>query len=331
VEANAEFLAWARREVKRGGPIRQLDLSEGAALDLSHLAQTRALARMFSLATVVGGRDGQTPAAVENAVAIMQLGGALASEPTLISQLVRIAINSISFSTVYEAFPPGTLSEEQTQALLDQAAQAGNHQAFADSLDGEGAIGLTSFDQIRSGDFEGFDQEISGFSIVTRLYATPLGAPWLHMDETAYAETMTRVAEASALPYYEAAPILEQLDQEVARLPFTRVITQTTVPALARAAQAQARHEAHLDLMRVGLLVERHQVQHGSLPESLGAIAPGLGGTVPVDPFTGEPYRYVVQGESFHLYSVGRNGADDGGLFNYREGDIVWRAEHHDR
>jgi hypothetical protein len=80
--------------------------------------------------------------------------------------------------------------------------------------------------------------------------------------------------------------------------------------------------------MRIGLLLERHQAQHGSLPESLDAIAPGLGGSVPVDPFTGDSCRYVVQDGTFRLYSVGSNVIDDGGHFSYRDGDIVWRGEH---
>lgn len=83
-----------------------------------------------------------------------------------------------------------------------------------------------------------------------------------------------------------------------------------------------------LDLLQRGLLIELFCAENGHYPQSIQAIAAGLGGSVPVDLFSGEPYHYVVRGDTFLLYSVGHNRQDDGGsIHDPIQGDIVWRGE----
>lgn len=89
----------------------------------------------------------------------------------------------------------------------------------------------------------------------------------------------------------------------------------------------QAVHEATIDLFRMGLLIEQHYTEHGSYPASLDVLARALGGAVPLDPFSGEPYQYVVSDDGFLLYSVGGNQVDDGGVHDQANGDWVWRGE----
>ena len=218
---------------------------------------------------------------------------------------------------------PAKCPPEALGPLLAYTAQADHHDRFAESMTGEGVLGLVEFDRIREGGMTvGVTDDYLG-QIAAAVYSSPVGAPWMNMDEATYAEVMARMAEASALPYYEARPILEGIEADVEALPITRLISRTMLPALTRAARAQARHEVHLDLMQLGLLVEQHHAEHGVYPESLNTIT---GGQQPLDPFTGEPYRYSLSGDGFTLYSLGSNLTDDGGRHNYNDGDIVWRG-----
>lgn len=62
-------------------------------------------------------------------------------------------------------------------------------------------------------------------------------------------------------------------------------------------------------------------------PESLDTIAAFYPGPLPVDPFSGGPLQYRLEGDGFVLYSVDRDGVDDGGTAGARsEGDLVWTA-----
>jgi len=56
-----------------------------------------------------------------------------------------------------------------------------------------------------------------------------------------------------------------------------------------------------------------HRLEHGRYPETLAEVAPTPPDTVPVDPFTGEAFRYERRGDGFALWSVGPNRVDDGG------------------
>lgn len=58
-----------------------------------------------------------------------------------------------------------------------------------------------------------------------------------------------------------------------------------------------------------------------SLDDMIAAELPEYLEEVPVDPFAGGPVRYVTRGDGFAVYSVGENGADDGGT---EPGDVVF-------
>jgi hypothetical protein len=63
------------------------------------------------------------------------------------------------------------------------------------------------------------------------------------------------------------------------------------------------------------LAIERFRTAHaGALPEGLEQLAPGFGKTAPVDPIDGKPLRYKTHGASYVVYSIGSDGADDGGV-----------------
>jgi hypothetical protein len=134
-------------------------------------------------------------------------------------------------------------------------------------------------------------------------------------------------ATAAELPHYEAQPLLEQIEEDMANLPRTRVLTHAMMLAPLRANEAQGTHEASVDLTQMGLLLEQYEAQHGYYPETLDAIAPNLGGIIPIDPFTGESYVYNPSDSTFQLYSLGRNQTDDNGTHHPRDADIVWRGQ----
>jgi hypothetical protein len=90
---------------------------------------------------------------------------------------------------------------------------------------------------------------------------------------------------------------------------------------------AQGRHEAIIDLIRIGVLVEQYKAREGYYPDTLDDIASNLGGSVPVDPFSGRSYHYRLSGRSFILYGVDLDLRDDGGTsYNLNRPDMVWRG-----
>jgi hypothetical protein len=341
--ANQDLVLEIREMSERGAPVHPLDFSKGFAMELPHLAPIRKCARVLAADAAIKAAQGNHAEAVEDILAGMKLGDALVQEPVLISQLVRIAHYGIMSSALVESFKHcRDLSAEHTQSLMTQIAQADNHQAFADALAGERYMGLQIFADVQTTGWwrtpnsllapsgSSLPTGIAGEALFAWLYASPLGKPWVNMDEEFYADTMNRVTSVAGLPYYQAVPELDAIAADLENLPRTRVLSATVLPSFSGICLAQALHEATLDLMQMGILLEQYQARNGSYPASLDAIAPDLGDILPVDPFTGEPYHYLPSVDSFLLYSVGRNLSDDGGRHDGSDGDWVWRGVEED-
>jgi type II secretory pathway pseudopilin PulG len=96
----------------------------------------------------------------------------------------------------------------------------------------------------------------------------------------------------------------------------TMIYTSLLLPAFVPATEAAARSQAILQAADAGIAVEQYRREHGALPNSLADLAPKHLAAVPVDPYTGQPMFYKVTPEGFAIYAVGKNGVDDGGIFD---------------
>jgi hypothetical protein len=82
-------------------------------------------------------------------------------------------------------------------------------------------------------------------------------------------------------------------------------------------AASLARREA-LDAVRFGtarvaVAVERYRHEHGDqLPGRLSDCSACLQ-PMPIDPYSGQPFKYAQRGSGYVVYSVGTNRQDDGG------------------
>ncbi|NIA13469.1 MAG: hypothetical protein GWP08_05265 [Nitrospiraceae bacterium] len=332
VAEHSDLIAEIRRLAEMGGPVYPLDFSVPMyALELPHLAKLRDCGRLLRADAIAQALQGGHREAVEDIVAGLKLSDALEGEPLLISQLVRYAMKGVAATAITDAFDWGELSPDLARDLLHQLNQGRDRRALGDALGGEQMMGLGVFSAVLEGpgtvehlgEFRGLsDPERVGLW----LYSTSVARPWLNMDEQLYMESTERMREAALLPYYEAKPLLDALEQELEDIPFTRVFSSRMLPAITRIQQARAQNEAIADVARVGIALELYYQERGSYPEQLDAVASYLGGSVPADTLTGRPFHYTPQGDTFLLYSVGRNLTDEGGKYDMRDGDIVWRG-----
>lgn len=72
--------------------------------------------------------------------------------------------------------------------------------------------------------------------------------------------------------------------------------------------------EVGRQLVVTAIALKRHQLRHNNLPATLAELVPEFLPAVPIDPADGQPLRYRLNGDgTFHLYSVGKDGRDNGG------------------
>jgi hypothetical protein len=85
------------------------------------------------------------------------------------------------------------------------------------------------------------------------------------------------------------------------------------VPFLSSVRNAQARVDQRIALLRHIEALRLHAAQHnGKLPAKLADVTVPL----PVDPFTGKPFRYEVVGNTAHLRGTPPSGMEKVPAFN---------------
>ena len=69
----------------------------------------------------------------------------------------------------------------------------------------------------------------------------------------------------------------------------------------------------YFNLTRLAFALAAYRADHGKYPAELASLLPKYMAAVPADRFTGKPLKYKLTKSGYLLYSVGRNGNDDGG------------------
>jgi len=346
--ANQDLIRQIRHAAARGGPVYPIDFSASSEPEIPYLALLRSCARLLNGDAGIKAAEGEYDESVEDILAGMRLADAVSYEPFMVSQFLRLSIYGIMYDTLQDCFNGADLSPELTLTLMNHVAQADNRHAIIEFLIEDIYFIPEFFSDLRTGDrsvlelrsvtYNASGQPVGpanlaeeltdlGQSFLAGLYASPLGDPWLNMDEATHVDYINRLIVAMEGPPDETGLLLKQMEGEAENLPITRVVSRNSVAQRVGACIAQIRHETDLDLIQMGILLEQYHARTGSYPTSLDAIASDLGGSLPVDPFRGGNYCYRPSGDGFLLYSVGPNLVDDGGDHSFRLGDIVWRGE----
>ncbi len=76
-------------------------------------------------------------------------------------------------------------------------------------------------------------------------------------------------------------------------------------------------------LARTAMALAAFRAEKGAYPEALPELEGEYFTEVPEDLFAEGPLTYRRTAKGYLLYSIGQNAVDDGGVHDYRDGDIV--------
>ena len=343
-----------RELTRREGPV----VPPGALIQdnprYPYYSSLREIVRLLMKHAELAASDGNYGEVAEDIMAGLRFTDALALDDSIVAQMSRMLKIGILVDGAEATLRGGDIASDQVFGfLLAQVAHSAVQKRLPVVIARDATHGREVFDRIRAGDKKllrsyfasgdwgekagkasrGVDYhperiEAKDFRRVVFVegYTSPLARPLVDRDERIFVETMTKASALVCLPYKDAMAAFAELQDEIPQTVFP--IANTCADVAAHAMTFQANRIARLDLLRVGLSAERFHAKSGAYPESLDDIAPILGTEIPMDPFTGESYHYVHDGDSFLLYSVGENLTDDGGQHGYNSaGDIVWRGQ----
>jgi len=276
----------------------------------------RACANLLAVDALMKALDEEREDAIRRVIAASRICDALLVWSFGTRRLLYDAVEE----TLREDPSGASLPGDQMEALLAQLAASNDRQVFAAVLARSAYGGVeTWFEPCGVSDIP-----LVGLWDVSLDWAYHVVcAPLVNEDQRVFAAMMGRLIEVAPRSYYEAAPAVDEALDELSR---GGRVSRGEVSLLRGAFEVQAELEARLDLMRMTLWIEQYRDQHGAYPTTLDALSPPLGALPLLDPFSGQPYHYGVEGDRFLLHSVGRNRADDGGAKGHAGGDLVWRV-----
>jgi len=340
LESYAADMAALANDVQRSRSRFDIRYEDSFAQVVPHLVVLRQAAILFSLRASASLAKGDANEALADTITTIRLAESIATEPSLIAQLVRVVLLEIGMQPFWEGATDHKWSAAHLVELRSALLPINLIQGMALSFRGERNMFNDWFNRLIDGDADAAGQ----LEIVTDL-SNPIGfdfpAGWVYQNQF----HINRFVTDTILPSIDLknrrllTTGFNSMDEEVRTLkegflPYY-FLAAMVLPAYDRAGIKMAAGQAAIDQALVVTALESHRLAKGRYPASLDALMPKLLKTVPGDWFgnTGLMYRRNADG-TFTLYSIGYNEIDDNGRYvfgsgkrkpiEWEEGDWPW-------
>ena len=340
VETKATATAALRAMLQRGEIVFPLDPAQGFRTPQPHLGPMRNVISWLAMATVLELREGNKPNATENLKTLLLALENYKGEPAMMSQFVRAMCVQIAFGATWEVLQSPGWSDRDL-AEIQKAWSAVRFDSGEEFFALELASGSARFEAARKSAeiAASFTQRGASVSLLddltdfaTEITSNPGVAFQTLMNRPnqrlwrwviSYEEELDALklwfagleAERAMERQVSAVPSLKTLEAQLEAMGSQRGFLLGETGNLVRSTVGRlssARIAGRLAITACAL--HRCKLQTGRYPDSLKELAPKFLSEIPIDPVDGAPVRYRRNADaSFHLYSVGENGVDDGG------------------
>lgn len=310
----AEIIAAAQAAAQQPGECRYpIEFEAGVGALVEHAQDMRGVARILSLDVRVKTERGDVAGALTSLKTTIVAGQTLQHQPTLVEQLVRIAVVGIALADAHHMLNVAELTDEQLAELAEAIAAIDPRVGMVNGTLGERGMGYHTFHHLEMlGNQAGPLVKSSGGK---------LSRP---EDCLLYLYFMKDWIDASRQPFPQALQQVKSVEDRLKaqvgsgnvldKVRYT--VTFLMLPAVGAANQAHARQQAQRDLLLAAIAAERFRQETGAWPTQLSELTPKYLSAVPSDPFDGKPLRMWLEGDEIAIYSVGADGKDDLGTSN---------------
>jgi len=311
---------------------------------LPDMTSFRKCQRILMAKAKIHAENGEINKSLETVLTGFKLARASSLDvPVIISQLVRIAMDTIVSRTLEEINERGTGNEALQQNLIKEMAKSREEYLIYPAVRNEIFIyGIQMYDWIPEQavkKFEELTEEEKKKAIEEMKKENPdvtedyIKSAMEHPEkliinqQIIYMKTMRQVLSIINTPYENFIKEIKIIEEELKKIPATETAMVLNLPLIiSRAYLQENRDKAYLGAAEIGISNRIYRQNHGEFADSLSQLTPDILPTLPLDPFTGKDYIYRKKGKGFIVYSVGEDEKDDGGV---EEGtstkpDIVW-------
>lgn len=326
LEPYAADMAALANDLRRPHGRFDIRYENGFTALIPHLTVMKQAAALFSLRASARLAKGDTEGALHDTVTAIRLAESFATEPLLISQLVRVAISQIALQPFWEGVVDHKWSAAHLAKLRDALQPINLMEGTARCFRGERNMINHWMDRLHGGG-AGAARELE--MITDDSIPVGIGLPdgWIYQNQF----HINRIVTENILAGIDlenrrlVAKQFKSLEEEVRMLkegfvPY-HVLASMLLPAYDRMVIKMSAGQAAVDQALVVTALESHRLAKGGYPGSLAALSPEWLATVPGDWFSdaGLVYRRNTDG-TFTLYSIGYNETDDGGEYTFGKG-----------
>jgi hypothetical protein len=286
---------------------------------LAHLGWLKQLAEIQRYSALLAIRAGRSESASSNVVTILALARTLDDEPCVISQRVRLKLIQTAFTTLEHRANAETFSAAELDRLAAAFARTGTTNLMVRALIGERAMTMPYFrmtraeaSRIRSPKNGAGSEENSPLPCYGPFLLRLIG--YYELDFGSYLYAMNKGIALARRPPPDnrtADGYFAYVGEESMKR--HRIISGGTLSYYSGVVSRENEGITHQRLVMTALAIEQFSNQNRQIPEKFDELVPLFLPAVPADPFDGEPLRYHRLANGYVIYSVGRDGEDNGG------------------
>jgi hypothetical protein len=260
-------------------------------------------------------QTGDADGAIQSCHAAFHAGCSIGDEPFISSQYTRITCQMNAIILLERTLAQGEPSDAVLAALQARIEAEEPRPLLLYSMRSERAGRHQFFEAIRDGTLP-TNSAIATLGMGTAappeldyLFSVP---GFVLLQQTSHLHHLTGLVEIAKLPPEQWAKPLATQQTKVAGLP---VVVRHLVGREIKIAQSCQRNHALLRCAIVAIAAERYRRQKGQWPVTPDELVKaGLLKSVPTDPFAaGQRIKFARRADGLTVYSVGEDGADDGG------------------
>ena len=308
-------------------------------MTIPNFVMVRIVCQLLSVRASAFLAAGQPDEALKDLRVIYRFSDALASHHTLVAAMIRVAIQGLALGPVWEGWAAGTWKREhyaEIRKLLEPVdlltsvhtsmnggERAGVHY-IVENYPGKQIAGLF----IGLGDGRKWRDFLGRYTKHSLLSAMPRGWWWrnLIVYDTLMRELIAGVDPVKQRIFPGVTKVVP-IEETAQKHPIFGMLCGMAIPNFNKAITVAGRNQNLVNFAILVCALETQQMETGSYPDKLEALAPARLAKLPHDLVSGAPLHYEkTAGGGFRLYAVGANGTDDGGILttDAAQGDWVW-------
>jgi hypothetical protein len=285
---------------------------------LPDLQETRRVATLLAYDVRRLAQAQDMKGALHSCRAGLNVARAVGDEPMLVSQLVRIACATVACQSAERALGLGEPDPADLEALQQALEAEEEFNGLLAALRGERASFHQLLILIEDGELDvatAFKSMGDGGWPVDRFLPAKTRYD-ARIEHPEFLALFNECIETAKKPFHEQVADDRAFDAKVRDRVRTHRITRLLLPAVNKVSEAFRREYATLRCLTALVAAERFRRAKGHWPDKLEELQPNFLAEIPADPYDGKPLRYKRVADGVVVYSVGPDGADNGGVLD---------------